>query len=60
METYVHSCGISQEDGYCWLKITQEIQQRVDEPELVELFKHLLQTEAPSVLFCERERNYCC
>lgn len=56
MEIYVQSRGVSEKNGYCWLQIAENSQQRVDEPLPIKKFKDLLQTEAPSILLA-RENN---
>jgi hypothetical protein len=50
MEIYVLSSGVSEKQDYCWQQIDKSSQHRVDEPILVKKFKHLIQTEAPSLL----------
>jgi WD40 repeat protein len=47
---YIQSAGISQEQDYSWQKISNNCQQAEDEPELVREFKHLLNTQAYSIL----------
>jgi len=56
MEIYVQSRGVSEKNGYCWLQIVENSQQRVDEPLPIKKFKDLLQTEALSILLA-RENN---
>ncbi|MCF4966935.1 hypothetical protein [Nostoc sp. CMAA1605] len=50
MEIYVYSAGVSQQDDYCWQKITENYQEKISEPALVSKFKELLETESPSLL----------
>jgi hypothetical protein len=50
MEIYIQSAGVSQEQDYSWQKISANSQQPIDEPELVEAFKHLLDTQSYSIL----------
>ena len=56
MKIYVQSRGVSEKNGYCWLQIFENSQQRVDEPLPIKKFKDLLQTEAHSILLA-RENN---
>ncbi|WP_427162147.1 WD40 repeat domain-containing protein [Aliinostoc sp. HNIBRCY26] len=50
MEIYVYSAGVSQQDDYCWRRITENNQEEISEPALVSKFKELLETESPSLL----------
>lgn len=50
MKIYILSRGVSEKHDYCWQQIDENSQQQAHEPILVKKFKHLLQTEAPSLL----------
>jgi hypothetical protein len=50
IQIYVQSAGISQEQDYFWQKISNSSQQTINEPELVQEFKHLLNSQAYSIL----------
>lgn len=50
MKIYILSRGVSEKHDYCWQQIDKNSQQRVDEPSLVKKFKHLIQSEAPSIV----------
>ena len=47
MQIYVQSCGFDQDHGYNWVDEKQKI---VYNPEIIQKFKHLLQTEKESLL----------
>lgn len=57
MEIYVLSSGVSEKQDYCWQQIDKNSQQRVDEPMLVKKFKHLIQSEAPSIVLARESRK---
>jgi|GEM_PF-2490839 len=55
MEIYVQSAGVSQEQDYFWQEINS--QQRTEEPELVQAFKHLLDTQSYSILIGRKSQR---
>ncbi len=57
MEIYVQSAGVSEEQDYCWQEIKDNSQEWVEEPGLVTDFKHLLQTESPSILIVRKNNQ---
>lgn len=57
MDIYIRSRGFEQNNGYCWLQLTNTSQERVDE--LPNQFEdesiHLIYSETPSVVISRRE-----
>ena len=54
MEIYIQSRGIDQDHGYNWINEEQKI---VYNPEIIQKFKHLLQTEKESLLLARDQGN---